>query len=126
MDLGYRSFLCTPILEVIDDPNSREKLLLKRGELEYFSENVTYADVLVKRIIDTLIDEELIDHTFIFFTSDNGTDNVSEARNLFSEFQDRFSKSAVKQKVRSEEHTSELQSRGHLVCRLLLEKKKQK
>src|SRR5437870_10887122 len=27
-------------------------------------------------------------------------------------------------KARSEEHTSELQSRGHLVCRLLLEKKK--
>src|SRR5690625_6517003 len=26
-------------------------------------------------------------------------------------------------RVRSEEHTSELQSRGHLVCRLLLEKK---
>src|SRR2546422_5083147 len=29
------------------------------------------------------------------------------------------------QLVRSEEHTSELQSRLHLVCRLLLEKKKQ-
>src|SRR5439155_9851083 len=28
--------------------------------------------------------------------------------------------------ARSEEHTSELQSRGHLVCRLLLEKKKKK
>src|SRR5437870_7711405 len=28
--------------------------------------------------------------------------------------------------TRSEEHTSELQSRGHLVCRLLLEKKKTK
>src|SRR5690625_6635649 len=27
--------------------------------------------------------------------------------------------------TRSEENTSELQSRGHLVCRLLLEKKKQ-
>src|SRR5439155_10793669 len=27
--------------------------------------------------------------------------------------------------VRSEEHTSELQSRGHLVCRLLLENKKE-
>src|SRR5690625_6448208 len=26
--------------------------------------------------------------------------------------------------IRSEEHTSELQSRGHLVCRLLLEKKR--
>src|SRR5690625_7839907 len=30
----------------------------------------------------------------------------------------------VHQPYRSEEHTSELQSRGHLVCRLLLEKKK--
>src|SRR5690625_6008569 len=28
------------------------------------------------------------------------------------------------ERFRSEEHTSELQSRGHLVCRLLLEKKK--
>src|SRR5437660_9175917 len=31
---------------------------------------------------------------------------------------------AIPTAVRSEEHTSELQSRGHLVCRLLLEKKK--
>src|SRR5690625_6544490 len=30
---------------------------------------------------------------------------------------------AVTGKLRSEEHTSELQSRGHLVCRLRLEKK---
>src|SRR5437870_9829772 len=30
---------------------------------------------------------------------------------------------AFRSKSRSEEHTSELQSRGHLVCRLLLEKK---
>src|SRR5690625_6707387 len=34
------------------------------------------------------------------------------------------SSSAVGRRTRSEEHTSELQSRGHLVCRLLLEKKK--
>src|SRR3989442_6521124 len=33
---------------------------------------------------------------------------------------------AVANELRSEEHTSELQSRPHLVCRLLLEKKKQK
>src|SRR5690625_6498678 len=32
----------------------------------------------------------------------------------------------LNQFTRSEEHTSELQSRGHLVCRLLLEKKKNK
>src|SRR2546422_2039106 len=33
---------------------------------------------------------------------------------------------ALEAKFRSEEHTSELQSRLHLVCRLLLEKKKQR
>src|SRR2546429_6507799 len=32
---------------------------------------------------------------------------------------------AKKGRIRSEEHTSELQSRLHLVCRLLLEKKKE-
>src|SRR2546421_7717983 len=34
-----------------------------------------------------------------------------------------FSFSYVKKSIRSEEHTSELQSRSDLVCRLLLEKK---
>src|SRR5690625_5366866 len=33
--------------------------------------------------------------------------------------------SSIKRRQRSEEHTSELQSRGQLVCRLLLEKKNQ-
>src|SRR5437870_8764412 len=42
-----------------------------------------------------------------------------------------FARASVQARVRrpslrSEEHTSELQSRGHLVCRLLLEKKKKK
>src|SRR5690348_17828798 len=35
-----------------------------------------------------------------------------------------FGRSGVKVHLRSEEHTSELQSPVHLVCRLLLEKKK--
>src|SRR2546429_6449064 len=34
-----------------------------------------------------------------------------------------FNTSLFSQEIRSEEHTSELQSRLHLVCRLLLEKK---
>src|SRR5439155_16263038 len=34
--------------------------------------------------------------------------------------------STLRNPMQSEEHTSELQSRGHLVCRLLLEKKKKK
>src|SRR3989449_8694235 len=43
---------------------------------------------------------------------------LSLIRNMFLDPQQRT--------VRSEEHTSELQSRLHLVCRLLLEKKKKK
>src|SRR5690554_6960972 len=39
-------------------------------------------------------------------------------------FMERFSNSTREVAQRSEEHTSELQSRPHLVCRLLLEKKK--
>src|SRR5207253_9787596 len=39
---------------------------------------------------------------------------------------DRDQKRIASAPLRSEEHTSELQSRGHLVCRLLLEKKKNK
>src|SRR5437870_10370461 len=35
-----------------------------------------------------------------------------------------YNREATHGQGRSEEHTSELQSRGHLVCRLLLEKKK--
>src|SRR2546422_5282834 len=35
-------------------------------------------------------------------------------------------RSRTRNRARSEEHTSELQSRLHLVCRLLLEKKKKK
>src|SRR5439155_7115062 len=37
---------------------------------------------------------------------------------------DLTARSLAEEASRSEEHTSELQSRGHLVCRLLLEKKK--
>src|SRR2546422_3188216 len=44
----------------------------------------------------------------------------------FFEFLPRLVARAKKALARSEEHTSELQSRLHLVCRLLLEKKKKK
>src|SRR5690554_7776368 len=46
--------------------------------------------------------------------------NLSKSTNIIVAFLDSISKK------RSEEHTSELQSRPHLVCRLLLEKKNKK
>src|SRR5258708_25221351 len=48
-----------------------------------------------------------------FFCRSSGVSGTSEAP-----------KSTVLASIRSEEHTSELQSPDHLVCRLLLEKKK--
>src|SRR5436305_409459 len=43
---------------------------------------------------------------------------------LYSPYNKTFPNSCRRMPPRSEEHTSELQSRPHLVCRLLLEKKK--
>src|SRR5258708_16788797 len=43
---------------------------------------------------------------------------------LIGDFTTRVGDPTGKSKLRSEEHTSELQSPDHLVCRLLLEKKK--
>src|SRR5690554_7671190 len=47
-----------------------------------------------------------------------------DERELFASLSLRLEPGEVLQVARSEEHTSELQSRPHLVCRLLLEKKK--
>src|SRR2546429_7380058 len=44
-------------------------------------------------------------------------------RATFVDTQQLLERSSICGRVRSEEHTSELQSRLHLVCRLLLEKK---
>src|SRR5690625_6484403 len=49
---------------------------------------------------------------------------VSDYDSVASSFSDYSDAAVVYIGRRSEEHTSELQSRGHLVCRLLLEKKK--
>src|SRR5690625_3323106 len=48
--------------------------------------------------------------------------NLKKRENKFKRI-DGNSGNFIALKTRSEEHTSELQSRGHLVCRLLLEKK---
>src|SRR2546426_1635077 len=51
---------------------------------------------------------------------------VGEARTLLVDAAKRMSVQDAKGILRSEEHTSELQSPCNLVCRLLLEKKKKK
>src|SRR2546429_5993769 len=85
---------------------------------------------------------------FFFFFNDTATTEIytlslhdalpicdaDAAERLVTTYQSRAYRLAVgitanaedAEEVRSEEHTSELQSRLHLVCRLLLEKKKKK
>src|SRR5690625_3580040 len=76
---------------------------------------------------------------FVFVIAISIVVNISSQVGLFDEVVSKLEKIAPKHRllrpvtlwvllvllavVRSEEHTSELQSRGHLVCRLLLEKK---
>src|SRR3712207_7353139 len=61
---------------------------------------------------DELVDF-LLTHSNVIAAVEGGADDLEEVRRWLSE--------GV---ARSEEHTSELQSRQYLVCRLLLEKKK--
>src|SRR2546422_8636994 len=51
---------------------------------------------------------------------------LSQAERVCILVNDSAAERAARDVLRSEEHTSELQSRLHLVCRLLLEKKKTK
>src|SRR5690625_5689598 len=52
-----------------------------------------------------------------------GIDNAHWGQKVIAIIQWKEKDTTAYKKIRSEEHTSELQSRGHLVCRLLLEKK---
>src|SRR3712207_8373497 len=65
-----------------------------------------YADYLPREFLE--------EYTADAFDAETPVNKHISAFSIFSAFQD----------IRSEEHTSELQSRQYLVCRLLLEKKK--
>src|SRR3712207_7674274 len=51
---------------------------------------------------------------------------IASAEEVLRQLESGSSPAALPLRFRSEEHTSELQSRQYLVCRLLLEKKKKK
>src|SRR5690625_7037361 len=74
----------------------------------------------------TIESQALIGQPFVlyFYPRDNTPGCTNEAKDFEAKLAE-FEQLGVKVigASRSEEHTSELQSRGHLVCRLLLEKK---
>src|SRR5690625_2656984 len=67
---------------------------------------------------------------FFLFSIDIENDLESNIDNLFQEENDNESidywSEMQKKEIQASQHTSELQSRGHIVCRLLLEKKKKR
>src|SRR3989441_4369269 len=74
----------------------------------------------------------LFPYTTLFRSAERGRTMKPEARQKFEELQAKLTdeekryNTEKKEIERSEEHTSELQSLAYLVCRLLLEKKKNK
>src|SRR2546429_6417390 len=70
------------------------------------------------RSVDMFVKE--LNSLFVFFQGHP----EYEATTLLLEYRRDIKRFLRRERERSEEHTSELQSRLHLVCRLLLEKKK--
>src|SRR2546429_1460030 len=91
-------------------PTTRAESVLQRAELELWRDNIDGALDLLARA-HTLAP----DHRY-----------AARAEEIRSWLRHLESRGAYAAAYRSEEHTSELQSRLHLVCRLLLEKKKKK
>src|SRR5690625_6407890 len=76
-----------------------------------------------RRSSDLAADEQVIPARLKNFLS-AGVNRIPLLGNLVRFHYVRTQQRGGGKQQRSEEHTSELQSRGHLVCRLLLEKKK--
>src|SRR3712207_8079194 len=75
------------------------------------------------KIYGTDVDEEALDQARQAIYSTKSLEAMPE--DLRSRYFDRMDQRfCFRKDLRSEEHTSELQSRQYLVCRLLLEKKK--
>ena len=114
---------------IIRDTGNLESLLVEYGFIDNANDasklqnNLTdYVEGVVKAIADYANIPYIpptTDIVEVYYTVKRGDTLYSIAS--------QFSTTVQKLKsLRSEEHTSELQSRGHLVCRLLLEKKKTK
>src|SRR5690625_6274041 len=103
---------------------------LKFTDIDKANENETDKEVerdkLNKRLLDLKRKKDRIQRAWIseMMSDDDLQKYQNEINAEKNKILERLDK--TQQEKRSEEHTSELQSRGHLVCRLLLEKKKKK
>src|SRR5690625_5475475 len=89
-------------------------------------------DELTGVIAWNALDEDFREKAANMMVEESGIGSINDKFNkiqvktkgLYNQMRDEKSVGIVEENPRSEEHTSELQSRGHIVCRLLLDKKK--
>src|SRR3712207_6437692 len=126
------------------------KTVLKDGGVAIMSTGYGEGDGRVKAAIEDALNSPLLNDNDVYnskkillsiaFNSEKGDeglmmDEMNDVNDFMAKFDSNFEikwgvaidpELGKKVKVRSEEHTSELQSRQYLVCRLLLEKKTNK
>src|SRR3712207_7087636 len=87
----------------------------QKGHTEIYRGSEYTVDFLPKVKIEIVLADEMVDKAVQIVVSAAKTGKIGDGKVFVL---------PVEHAVRSEEHTSELQSRQYLVCRLLLEKKK--
>src|SRR5690625_5908654 len=96
-------------------------------EIIFLAEEYSAQDAYDWGAVNRVVDHERIEHEALAMAATIATKSPQAVRMLkfaFNLADDGLMGQQVFAGERSEEHTSELQSRGHHVCRLLLEKKK--
>jgi arylsulfatase A len=78
---AHRPFVPTDQVEA-----TRSKRTVRNGDLKNFPAMVEYIDGIVGSVISTLKETGQLERTVIFFSADNGTDNVGEAKQLRSSY----------------------------------------
>src|SRR5690625_6683011 len=111
------------------DLHARRFAVLTRDFVTFTSPPQCWQDTGYGRMASTV--QKIGDHYYRFTKNEDGgeADGLERGKDIFLERSTVLTAPTTASDWdadRSEEHTSELQSRGHLVCRLLLEKKKDK
>src|SRR5690625_6656313 len=100
---------------------AREPIYLTTDGLEKIKEELRYLKEVRRQEISDYMGSAIADGDIRESAAyDDARQQQSSNEARIADLEEIIARATV---VRSEEHTSELQSRGHLVCRLLLEKK---
>src|SRR5690625_398144 len=111
------------VLDILKTDDGKKAIVDMMSDEKLKKQLVIASDIVQDAIDNVLTSEKGAEMWASFFEDPTFVENFAES---MSDEQKKLIKSLMNDADRSEEHTSELQSRGHLVCRLLLEKKKLK